>query len=91
MVLSKKIVSSIALIFSLGFIYFRVSTVYALEHTSNASLLPSTGDAFSVWPIVIGVLLVVLAVVLFIKKKYKKNVWKLAYASKRFFMVCLNK
>ncbi|HHQ0978916.1 TPA: LPXTG cell wall anchor domain-containing protein, partial [Listeria innocua] len=37
MVLSKKIVSSIALIFSLGFIYFRVSTVYALEHTSNAS------------------------------------------------------
>lgn len=69
MVLSKKIVSSIALIFSLGFIYFRVSTVHALEHTSNASLLPSTGDAFSVWPIVIGVLLVVLAVVLFIKKK----------------------
>ncbi|EPR4929579.1 LPXTG cell wall anchor domain-containing protein, partial [Listeria monocytogenes] len=39
------------------------------ENTSNASLLPSTGDAFSVWPIVIGVVLVALAVVLFIKKK----------------------
>ncbi|HAA0692014.1 TPA_asm: LPXTG cell wall anchor domain-containing protein [Listeria monocytogenes] len=54
---------------SLGFIYFRVSTAVAFENTSSASLLPSTGDAFSVWPIVIGVVLVALAVVLFIKKK----------------------
>ncbi|EAF1783849.1 LPXTG cell wall anchor domain-containing protein [Listeria monocytogenes] len=69
MVFAKKIVASIAVFISLGFIYFRVSTADAFENTSNASLLPSTGDAFSVWPIVIGVVLVALAVVLFIKKK----------------------
>ncbi|EAC2629528.1 LPXTG cell wall anchor domain-containing protein [Listeria monocytogenes] len=69
MVFAKKIVASIAVFISLGFIYFRVSTAVAFEKTSNASLLPSTGDAFSVWPIVIGVVLVALAVVLFIKKK----------------------
>ncbi|MBC1968620.1 LPXTG cell wall anchor domain-containing protein [Listeria marthii] len=69
MVFTKKIVASIAVIISLGLIYFRMSTVQAFENTSNASLLPSTGDAFSVWPVVIGVLLVVLAVVLFIKKR----------------------
>ncbi|HEM2212609.1 TPA: LPXTG cell wall anchor domain-containing protein, partial [Listeria monocytogenes] len=54
---------------SLGFIYFRESTAVAFESTNTASFLPSTGDAFSVWPIVIGVVLVALAVVLFIKKK----------------------
>ncbi|MDA83973.1 LPXTG cell wall anchor domain-containing protein [Listeria monocytogenes] len=69
MVFAKKIVASIAVFISLGFIYFRVSTAVAFENTSNVSLLPSTGDAFSVWPIVIGVVLVALAVVLFIKKK----------------------
>ncbi|EAD2562159.1 TPA: LPXTG cell wall anchor domain-containing protein [Listeria monocytogenes] len=69
MVFAKKIVASIAVFISLGFIYFRVSTAVTFENTSNASLLPSTGDAFSVWPIVIGVVLVALAVVLFIKKK----------------------
>ncbi|EFR88467.1 LPXTG cell wall anchor domain-containing protein [Listeria marthii] len=69
MVFTKKIVASIAVIISLGLIYFRVNTASAFENTSNASLLPSTGDAFSVWPVVIGVLLVVLAVVLFIKKR----------------------
>ncbi|ECJ9748570.1 LPXTG cell wall anchor domain-containing protein [Listeria monocytogenes] len=69
MVFAKKIVASIAVFISLGFIYFRVSTAVVFENTSNASLLPSTGDAFSVWPIVIGVVLVALAVVLFIKKK----------------------
>ncbi|EOB6097998.1 LPXTG cell wall anchor domain-containing protein [Listeria monocytogenes] len=69
MVFAKKIVASIAVFISLGFIYFRVSTAVAFENTSNASLLPSNGDAFSVWPIVIGVVLVALAVVLFIKKK----------------------
>ncbi|MBC1543245.1 LPXTG cell wall anchor domain-containing protein [Listeria sp. FSL L7-0233] len=69
MVFTKKIVASIAVIISLGLIYFRFNTASALENTSNASLLPSTGDAFSVWPVVIGVLLVVLAVVLFIKKR----------------------
>ncbi|EDN7593782.1 LPXTG cell wall anchor domain-containing protein [Listeria monocytogenes] len=69
MVFAKKIVASIAVFISLGFIYFRVSTAVAFENTSNSSLLPSTGDAFSVWPIVIGVVLVALAVVLFIKKK----------------------
>ncbi|EAG0830755.1 LPXTG cell wall anchor domain-containing protein [Listeria monocytogenes] len=69
MVFAKKIVASIAVFISLGFIYFRVSTAIAFENTSNPSLLPSTGDAFSVWPIVIGVVLVALAIVLFIKKK----------------------
>lgn len=49
MVFAKKIVASIAVFISLGFIYFRVSTAVAFENTSNASLLPSTGDAFSVW------------------------------------------
>ncbi|MBC2328896.1 LPXTG cell wall anchor domain-containing protein [Listeria swaminathanii] len=69
MVFSKKIVAGIAVMISLGLIYFRMSTAQAFENTSNASLLPSTGDAFSVWPVVIGVLLVVFAVVLFIKKR----------------------
>lgn len=69
MVFAKKLVASIAVFISLGLIYFRVSTAVAFEKTSNAPLLPSTGDAFSVWPIVIGVVLVALAVVLFIKNK----------------------
>ncbi|EMK3887608.1 LPXTG cell wall anchor domain-containing protein [Listeria monocytogenes] len=69
MVFPKKLVASIAVFISLGFIYFRVSTAVAFENTSSASLLPSIGDAFSVWPIVIGVVLVALAVILFIKKK----------------------
>ncbi|EAF8346873.1 LPXTG cell wall anchor domain-containing protein [Listeria monocytogenes] len=69
MVFAKKLVASIAVFISLGFIYFRGSTAVAFENTNTASFLPSTGDAFSVWPIVIGVVLVALAVVLFIKKK----------------------
>lgn len=68
MVFAKKLVASIAVFISLGFIYFQ-STAVAFESTNTASFLPSTGDAFSVWPIVIGVVLVALAVVLFIKKK----------------------
>ncbi|EUJ19104.1 cell wall surface anchor family protein [Listeria monocytogenes FSL F6-684] len=46
MVFPKKLVASIAVFISLGFIYFRVSTAVAFENTSSASLLPSTGDAF---------------------------------------------
>lgn len=69
MVLSKKIVSSIVILFSIGLVYFRTNAVSALGDTSNGALLPSTGDAFSIWPIIIGVFLVILALVLFLKKK----------------------
>ncbi|MGE8075608.1 LPXTG cell wall anchor domain-containing protein [Listeria welshimeri] len=69
MVLSKKIVSSIVVLFSIGLVYFRANAVSALGDTSNGALLPSTGDTFSIWPIIVGVFLVILALVLFLKKK----------------------
>ncbi|MBA5770441.1 LPXTG cell wall anchor domain-containing protein, partial [Escherichia coli] len=51
----------------------------------SASLLPSSGDAFSVWPIVIGVVLVALAVYYLLRRKYKKSFESMRYAFKRFF------
>ncbi|EFR97781.1 conserved domain protein [Listeria ivanovii FSL F6-596] len=36
---------------------------------NSSTVLPTTGDAFSIWPIIIGVFLVLLAIVLFVKKK----------------------
>lgn len=42
MVFAKKLVASIAVFISLGFIYFRESTAVAFESTNTASFLPST-------------------------------------------------
>ncbi len=67
MIFSKKWLSSILLIFSFGIVTFYVSSVRAMENSST--VLPTTGDAFSIWPIIIGVFLVLLAIVLFLKKK----------------------
>lgn len=67
MVFSKKWLSSIILIFSFGIATFHISSVCAMENSST--VLPTTGDAFSIWPIIIGVFLVLLAIVLFVKKK----------------------
>lgn len=69
MVFSKKLLSNIIVIFSLGIAYFHFDTARALENNSSTALLPTTGDAFSIWPIVIGAFLVLLAIVLFLKKK----------------------
>ncbi|MBC1758603.1 LPXTG cell wall anchor domain-containing protein [Listeria ivanovii] len=60
--------TSVIVIISLGFSYFLFETVSAEGNTTGA-ILPTTGDDFSIWPIVIGVFLVLLAIVLFLKKK----------------------
>ncbi len=69
MVFSKKMISSIIVIISLGYAYFQFEAVRAVQNTASATLLPTTGDKISIWPIVVGVFLVLVAIVLFLKKK----------------------
>lgn len=85
MVFPKKLVASIAVFISLGFIYFRVSTAVAFENTSSASLLPEMRFRFG--RLLLEWYLSRLLLYYLLRRKYKKSFesMRLRYAFKRFF------
>lgn len=85
MVFPKKLVASIAVFISLGFIYSRVSTAVAFENTSSASfyLLPEMRFRFG--RLLLEWYLSRLLLYYLLRRKYKKSFESMRYAFKRFF------